>query len=314
MALSREILRANAVLSELTDAQIDAITTLSQNDENSVIAKKTGEIYGGLDADILAISGMEKNGIEKTYDYAKRVIGSFKETAGAVNGLKAEIGALTKEKTRLEKAIADGSADSETARALRAANADLQSIRKQYNELNEKYQNAEKDHEKTLFDMTIGNELRNASAGFKFKPELSEAVTRVILETATDKVKAMNPEFVDDGKGGRVLVFKGSDGEIMRNPNNQLNPYSPAELLGKELSTMGVLQESRTVRGGGTDTPRTIDKPSVMDVSGAKTRVEAYDVISKNLLAQGLTVGSEEFDTAMNTAWKENNIMALPEQ
>ena len=51
--LTREILIANAALSGLTDEQISAITTLSANDENSVIAKKTGEIYGGLDADIL---------------------------------------------------------------------------------------------------------------------------------------------------------------------------------------------------------------------------------------------------------------------
>ena len=48
MALTREILVANAALSGLTDEQINAITTLSQNDENSVIAKKTGEIYGNL--------------------------------------------------------------------------------------------------------------------------------------------------------------------------------------------------------------------------------------------------------------------------
>lgn len=63
--LTREILVANAALSGLSDEQIAAITTLSQNDENSVIAKKTGEIYGALDADILAVSGVAKNGAEK---------------------------------------------------------------------------------------------------------------------------------------------------------------------------------------------------------------------------------------------------------
>ena len=40
--LTREILIANAALSGLTDEQIAAITTLSANDENSVIAKKDG--------------------------------------------------------------------------------------------------------------------------------------------------------------------------------------------------------------------------------------------------------------------------------
>lgn len=56
MALTIDVLRANAALAGLTDEQLTAITTLSVNDENSVIAKKTGEIYGGLDTDILAVS------------------------------------------------------------------------------------------------------------------------------------------------------------------------------------------------------------------------------------------------------------------
>ena len=47
--LTREILAANAQLSGLTEEQIKAIITLSENDENSVIAKKTGEIYGALE-------------------------------------------------------------------------------------------------------------------------------------------------------------------------------------------------------------------------------------------------------------------------
>lgn len=38
--LTREILIANAALAGLTDEQIAAITTLSANDENSVIAKR----------------------------------------------------------------------------------------------------------------------------------------------------------------------------------------------------------------------------------------------------------------------------------
>ena len=95
--LTREILIANAALSGLTDEQIAAITTLSANDENSVIAKKTGEIYGGLDADILAASGIAKNGTEKTFDYAKRVLTEFKTKVEGANGLQSQIDSLAKE-------------------------------------------------------------------------------------------------------------------------------------------------------------------------------------------------------------------------
>lgn len=312
--LTREIITANAALSGLTDEQINAIVTLSQNDENSVIAKKTGEIYGALDNDVLEVSGIAKNGTEKTYEYTKRVIKEIKAKADDAAKLQGQIDSLTKEKARLEKAIADGSADAETAKALKQAKADLASITTQYNELNTKYNNAVADHEKEIFGIKVENALQSASAGLKFKAGLPESVTRVILSQAAEKVKAMHPEAIDDGKGGKVIVFKGEDGAILRNPNNQLNPYTAAELLTKELEAMDVLDKGRRQQGGGTGNSGGSGDGKAIDVTGAKTRTEAYDMIAASLMSQGMTVGSAQFDAAMSQAWKDNNISALPER
>lgn len=312
--LTREIITANAALSGLTDEQITAIVTLSQNDENSVIAKKTGEIYGALDNDVLEVSGIAKNGTEKTYEYTKRVIKEIKAKADDAAKLQGQIDSLTKEKARLEKAIADGSADAETAKALKQAKADLASITTQYNELNTKYNNAVADHEKEIFGIKVDNALQSAAAGLKFKAGLPESVTRVILSQAAEKVKAMRPEAIDDGKGGKVIVFKGEDGAILRNPNNQLNPYTAAELLTKELEAMDVLDKGRKQQGGGTGNSGGSGDGKAIDVTGAKTRTEAYDMIAASLMSQGMTVGSAQFDAAMSQAWKDNNISALPER
>lgn len=312
--LTREIITANAALSGLTDEQITAIVTLSQNDENSVIAKKTGEIYGALDNDVLEVSGIAKNGTEKTYEYTKRVIKEIKAKADDAAKLQGQIDSLTKEKARLEKAIADGSADAETAKALKQAKADLASITTQFNELNTKYNNAVADHEKEIFGIKVDNALQSASAGLKFKAGLPESVTRVILSQAAEKVKAMRPEAIDDGKGGKVIVFKGEDGAILRNPNNQLNPYTAAELLTKELEAMDVLDKGRKQQGGGTGNHGGGGDGKAIDVTGAKTRTEAYDMIAASLMSQGMTVGSAQFDAAMSQAWKDNNISALPER
>lgn len=314
--LTREILAANAALSGLSDEQITAITTLSQNDENSVIAKKTSEIYGALDEDILTASGIAKNSTEKTYDFAKRVIGEFKTKAESANGLQSQIDTLTKEKARLEKAIADGSADAETVKALKQAKADLANVTTQYTELNTKFEQMKAEHEKEMFGVKIDNELQTAAAGLTFKTGLPESVTKVILAQANEKVKGMNPEYIDDGKGGKILAFKGASGAIMRNPNNQLNPFTPGELLTKELETMGVLEPKRQQPGGGTEPPKR--QPGggsiTVDASGAKTRTEAYDVIANSLMQQGLTIGSKAFDDAMKQAWQDNNISQLPEK
>jgi hypothetical protein len=317
MALTSDVLRANEVLSGLTDEQIQAITTLSQNDENTVIAQKTGKIYGDLDADILAATGVAKNGTEKTYDYAKRVLSEFKAKAEGANGLSAQIDSLTKEKARLEKAIADGATDAETAKALKQAKADLTAVQTQFNDLKTKYDEAEQKYQNELFGVRIESALQTAVAGIKFKPELPESATKVLLSQAIDKIKAMNPEYIDDGKGSKVLAFKDETGALMRNPNNQLNPYTPADLLTRELETMGIIDKGRQAAGGGSTPPAGGSGEiggGAISISGAKTRVEAYDAITQSLQGQGLQVGTKQFDDAMTAAWKENNIAALPEK
>lgn len=312
MALTNELLNANAALSGLTDEQKNAIVEMSKNDETAVIGQKTGEIYGGLDADILAVSGISKNGAEKTYDYAKRVIGEIKSQAGAA---QSQVTELAKEKSRLEKVIADGGADAETKKALNKATADLANVTKEYADLKAKYDNAESEHAKALFGMKLDGEFAKATAGIKFKADIPATVTSVILEQAVAKVKGMNPEYIDDGNGGKVLAFN-ENGTTMRNPENNLRPYTAGELVARELKAMGVIEDGRKQTGAGTNPGERggSGSGSTVDVSGARTQDEVHEIITKQLLSQGKVNGSKEFADAMAEAWKANKdvIKALP--
>lgn len=313
MAITTELLQGNTATAGLTAEQMAAIVELSQNDETAVIAKKTGEIYGGLDADILAVSGIEKNGTEKTYDYAKRVIGEIKTKADGIDGLNTQIATLTKEKARLEKVIADGGGDAETKKQLTQAKADLANITKQYAELQTKYDNAQSEHDKAVFNMRLDSEIEKSIGGLKFKATLPESVTAVLLANAKDKVKGMNPQYVDDGNGGKILAFMGADGAVMRNPENNLKPYTAGDLLIKELAGMDVLEKGKKTSGAGSGIEPG-GASGTIDLSGAKTRVEANDIITKALLAQGLTRGSAAFSDAMDKAWIDGNVASLPEK
>lgn len=317
MALTQQILSATAELSGLTEAQINAIVTLSQNDENSVLGTRIGEIYRQMDATIASATGVQRNGDEKTYNYLERATKDIAEKAKGVDGLNSQIAALTKEKARLEKVIAEGTGDAETKKALAQAQKDLAAVTKQFTDLHTEYETEKANHATELFNVKIENELSVATANIKFKPELPQSVTGVILDQAIAKVKGMNPEYIDNGNGGKVLAFKDGNGAIMRNPDNMLNPYTATDLIAKELKTMGVLDEGKQKPGGGTKP----NKPGAsggnggtIDVSGARNRVEAYDAISNALLQQGMTVGSAEFDAAMTQAWKDNNVASLPER
>lgn len=313
MALTTEILKGNAATAALTDEQIAAVVEMSNNDESAVIGQKVGEIYGGLDADILAASGIAKNGSEKTYDYAKRVIGEIKGQAGDVAALNTQIADLTKEKTRLEGIIAKGGADAETKRALEQARADLENVRGEYATLKTQFDTEKAEHEKKLFGLQIAGEFANATAGLKFKANLPASAITVLTEQAVARVKGMNPEYIDDGNGGKVLAFM-ENGTPRRNPENNLRPFTAAELVAKELSAMGVLETGRKQEGAGSHEEQGGDGSHLADLSGARTQDEAHEVIAKQLMAQGLVNGSKEFADAMAKAWKDNHdtIKTLP--
>lgn len=313
MALTNELLNANAALSGLTDEQKAAIVEMSRNDESTVIGQKTGEIYGGLDADILAASGIAKNGTEKTYDYAKRVIGEIKSQAGNAAQLSAQIAELTKEKTRLEKVISDGSLDTEAKKELAKVKADLANVTKEYTDLKTAFDTAKTEHEKALFGIKLDGEFAKATAGLKFKADMPAAVVDVLKAQAVEKVKAMAPEYIDDGEGGKVLAFM-ENGAVKRNPENNLRPFTAAELVAKELAAMGVLEVGRKQTGAGSKETQRGLGGSMADLSGARTQDEAYEIIAKQLMSQGKVNGSTEFNEAMKKIWEENKaiIKALP--
>lgn len=76
--LTQEIIVANDALKGLSEEQIGAIVTLSQNDENEQFRIKFGEHYRQLDESIEQHSGVARNGAEKTYDYLPRAIDTMK--------------------------------------------------------------------------------------------------------------------------------------------------------------------------------------------------------------------------------------------
>lgn len=312
--LTQEIIKQQSTLASLTDEQVSAIVTLSQNDESAVIGQRIGELYRQLDATIARETGIERNGDEKTYLYLERAAKALAGRAKDADGLAKQVETLTKEKSKLEKAIAEGTGGEEAKKALTQAQKDLAAVTKQFTELKANYDNVKAQHEKELFGIKVENEINAATAGLKFKADFPASVTSVILSQAIQKVKGMNPEFIDDGKGGKTLAFKDETGAVRRNPENQLNPYTAGELLTKELKEMGVLDEGRKVTGTGTKPPTGAMGSTSVDVSGARTRNEANEIITQQLMQQGLVNGSEAFQAALNQAWKDNNVAALPMQ
>ena len=312
--ITREILTANAVLAGLSDEQLSAIISINNNDVAGEIGKKTSEIYQKFDESIKNSTGIDRlmgANPEKTYDYLPRAIQEMKKSFGDVTQLKNQVSLLTAEKARLEGEIAKGSG-AETLRQLEQTKAELANTKTQFNDLQARMTQEAEAHKAEIFGIRVDNDLSVASQKLNFKPEIPASVQSILLQTASAKIKGMKPDYIDNGQGGKRLVFRGEDGAIMNNPENQLNPYTAEELLARELKD--VLAPARKVTGTGTlpgGSGAGSGAPS-FEISGARTRSEAQELLTKQFLSQGMTIGSTEFQEAMDKAWKDNNISSLP--
>ena len=295
----------------ITEEQAAKIAELSKADEDKVIGDKFGEVYRNLDSIIEKSTGVKRNGDEKTYLYMERAANEVRAKATAATK---QVEELTATNAKLQKVIADGSQDTETKAKLQQAEKDLAAITKQFNDLKTEYDGAKSQFAKDVFHVKIESEVANALGGVKFKEGLTPTLMAMAKNTVLVKVKESNPDSVDDGNGGKAIVFKDKDGAILRNQDNGLQPITVADIVTKELSAMGVLASKRKQTGSGGNGNNGGGNNTTIDISGAATQTEAYEAIAKTLFAKGLVNGSAEFDAEMQKAWKENNVAKLPQR
>lgn len=307
------MLNQSESLKGLTDAQKLAITTLSSNDEATVIGTKIGALHGQYDADILSISGISKADGEKTYDYLKRVLGDYKTKLDGTKTLSAQLEAQKKKVTELEAKLAAGGSDEAVKQQLKDARHQVTQLQTQLTTKTEELDRAKKDYEKKEKDLQVGFAFTNATAGIKFKADVSEPVRKILLAAAKDEILAKGtPDFIDDGNGGKKLVLRDAAGNTLNNPKNNLNPYTIEELV-METSLKDVIDTGRQQPGGGTKPNPSPDHRTVnLDLSTAKTQQEADVQIENYLLSTGLTRDNIEFGNKALEIRNENNVSNLP--
>lgn len=314
--LTIDMLRQNSALAGLTDAQVNAIAEMSRNDENTVIGTKIGALHGQYDTDIFSITGIKKNDGEKSYDYAKRVLNEYKTKAGSTQDLQQKLDAANKKVTDLEKKIESGEGDAALRQQLKDTKAQVSQLQSQLQTKETEFNTKKKELEDNIKNVHIDYAFQAAVSGLKFKSGITDNVQNVLLKSAKAEVLTKGtPDFIDDGQGGKKLVLRGQDGNILNNPKNNLNPYTLQELI-LETSLKDVIDTGRQQIGGGTGGQGGQGGQGgsgvTLDLSSVKSQVEADKAIETYLLHTGLTRDSQEFADKSLEIRNDNNISQLP--
>lgn len=308
------MLRQNAVLAALPEATLTVIAEMSKNDENTVIGNKIGALHGQYDADILSISGIAKNQGEKSYDYAKRVLSSYETKAKAAKATETELKAAKEQVASLQAKIEAGAGDETLRKQLNDAKTQVSQLQQQLTAKTTELTNKQAEFDKTIKDTHVDYAFKAATAGLKFKDAIPASIRDTLLASAKAEVLAKGtPDFIDNGNGGKTLVMRDANGNILNNPANNLNPYTISELV-MQTSIKDVIDEGRQQTGGGTrgNGGNGGNGGSSIDLSMAKTQVEADRLIETHLLSTGLTRDSSEFASQAMQLRTENKVSELP--
>ena len=312
--LTIEMLKQSSALSGLTDAQMQAITEMSRNDENTVIGTKIGALHGQYDTDIFGITGISKNSGEKSYDYAKRVLAEYKSKVEASKAIKTELEQAKAKVTELQTKLESNAADETLRQQLKDSKAQVTQLQAQLQAKGTEYTTKVAEYEKELKNTHIDYAFKAATAGLKFKEGITEPIQKTLLAAAKNEVLAKGtPDFIDDGQGGKRIVLRDTNGNILNNPKNNLNPYTLSELV-METSLKDIIDTGRTQTGGGTGNGGNgggVGK-GTLDLSGIRTQLEADRAIENYLLSNGLTRDSADFASQSLQLRTENKVSELP--
>jgi len=302
MALTIDILKAQEGLAGLTDEQLSSIVGLSQRDEEAVVNRKYGELRGQMDTIVATESAIKRNEGEKSSEYLARALKAMKAAADEGASYKDTNTSLTAEIEKLKRDIAEGKGNEQLKADLERVQKELTAAKKVNSELQTAAAKAAEEYRGKLEGYKMDSELGAALSSIALKKELAEATKQALLTLAQQNVKGM--KHVYDETAG-AFIFQDADGNPMK--DKSLNNLTVAAMLQGELEKMGVLDTGRQQGGSGASGSAGGQGAGVqLDLGAARTRVEADEIIERQLMSQGHAKSDSDWQALKDKAWDDN--------
>lgn len=301
--LTKTILQADEKLKGLTDDQLAQIELLSKNDESAVldvkIGEKTKELLDKIDGIIDGVMGEKKPANTKTFDYVESALKGLKSKSGDKD-LQKQIDDLKREKSDLEKKIKDGDLDGvlktkveKLETAIRDKDDELNTLRATKKTETEELTRQLNEEKARVFqlDTQTGIDAHLVGEQVKFNDTIPETALKELLKGRRESLLAtIIRDVVDDGNGGKETVYRDKTSkQILRNPNNGLKPYTIGELYMTKITDL-VAAGKKQPGGGSTPPGGGGGGNGTLDISSARTQIEADQMIRAHVIKEGLAV------------------------
>lgn len=291
MVLTREQIKATTALAAITDEQLEAIESLIQANEDKAVGNALKRVHDSYDEDIKSVLGLDK-GSEKTYDRLKSILTDLKakaDEAGKLDAFKKQVSDLTRDNQELQRQLESGSGDEtvkrklrETETKLQQANQDLQSLQQKFEQEQTTYQQTLKQKEAEAMRMLVERDIQGVLAGKKFNSSIPESVLQETIQGRQNRMLTEYTLSTEEVDGKQVAVLRDKQGEILRNKEKGMKPYTPAEFFETQISDLVAGQRQQPGTGGTPPVPQS-GGTATIDLSGVRSKTEAMSLIHRHV-------------------------------
>lgn len=302
----------------LTEDQIQAIANLSKSDEDRIVGEKFKEFHDRVDGIVSKITGKGKpDGVQTTANL-ESVLQTLNEKAqagGDVEQLQTKLSDLERERDALKAKAKAGGGPADLAKLeqrLQDKEGELLTFKKEREEISAQLKAATEELHKTKIGQEIDTFL--LKKGVKFKDTIPETVLQETLENRRIQLlQGIKADQIDDGQGGKKTVLRDNSGEILRNPANAYEPFTAGELYLARVKDL--ISEGQQQTGAGTKGGNGANGKGLVNISSAKTQIEANEAIVRHLMeSEGLSNLDPELAKRQKEVYLEHKeqISALP--
>ncbi len=321
--LTKELLKSN--VASLTDDQITAIELLSKNDEDKVVGDLYKTVHDRFDAKVKELTGVDKTPNMKSLDYMATAIDTKMKasvTAERATELQGQITSLTSERDTLQQQLKAGSNDevlkgqiATLEQRVKDKESELVTVRSTYGKEKEELEGKLKSQQAKAVDLELNHayDKHIVDNKVKFKAGIPDTILQETLRNRKAALtSSLTTDWIDDGSGGQRLVLRDDKGEIMRNPDNKLEPFTPGELFIQKITDL--VDPGQKQQGGGTTPPGTGSGAiTPLDLTSARSQVKADEVIVNHILkVEGIAKTDPKFAERQKEIRAEHKVEDLP--
>ena len=307
-----ETIKAIPALADLQENQVTEILSL--------VKARVKEQNDRYDADIFKITGKEKPGGQHSYQHLEKVLNDYVNTEKEYQSLKVQsetfstqIEQLKTEKGELESKLKEGGKGDAATKLLEQKLVDKESeitnlkttFETEKTTLQESLQAEKQKNIGLQFGQSIDGYLMEKKV--KYLQTIPETIREKMLKDARTEVLTQNKlDVLEDGK----QVFRDTNGDIVWNKETGQH-MTPGEMYLSKISDL--VDKGQKQEGAGTKPGKNGGVTGSLDLSSAKTKVEATKMIDEYLMvSEGLSKTDPKFSDRQVELYQGANLGDLP--